>query len=184
MVGYSASGRPGAGCHREWQVGCRCCGTQGGGRIGQPDGEPLPGVLEQGGKVAAVFDDDQGEVAPQRVARHDPEVAADVGDDGAHRAAAHLGRDGLGRGQTGETRVGGTGAAVHGRGGAWLAAGWAARDGGRCGLLPGEAAGQPGLERCGAEQAAGDAREDFPDVEGAKVSRDIGGVGGGGALLQ
>ena len=99
-------------------------------------------------------------------------------------AAAHLGRDVLGRGQTGETRVGGAGDAVHGRGGARLATGWGARDGGRCGLLAGEAAGQSGLERGGAQQAAGDAREDFPDVEGAKVSRDIGGVGGGGALLQ
>jgi hypothetical protein len=55
---------------------------------------------------------------------------------------------------------------------------------GRCGLLPGEAAGQSGLERGGAQQAAGDAREDLSDVDGAEVSRDIGGVGGGGALLQ
>ncbi len=71
----------------------------GGGRVDQPHADPLECVLEQGGEVAAVFDDDQGEFAPQRVARHDPEVAADVGDDGAHRAAAHLGRDGLGRGK-------------------------------------------------------------------------------------
>jgi DNA-binding transcriptional LysR family regulator len=37
------------------------------------------------------------------------------------------------------------------------AGGRGARDGGRCGLLAGEAAGQSGFERCGAEQPAGDA---------------------------
>jgi hypothetical protein len=44
--------------------------------------------------------------------------------------------------------------------------------------------GRPGFERGGAKQAAGDAREDFPDVDGAEVPRDVGEVGGGGALLQ
>ena len=54
----------------------------------------------------------------------------------------------------------------------------------RRGVASGQALVQPGFERGGAEQAAGDAREDFPDVDGAEVSRDIGEVGGGGALLQ
>ena len=45
-------------------------------------------------------------------------------------------------------------------------------------------ADQPGFERGGAKQAAGDAREDLSDVAGAEVARDVGEVGRGGALLQ
>ena len=82
MVRVAGSGRAGAGRHREWQVRRRSRGMHGGGRIDQPRADPLPCVLEQGGEVAAVLDDGQGEFAPQRVARHDPEVAADIGDDG------------------------------------------------------------------------------------------------------
>jgi hypothetical protein len=37
--------------------------------------------------------------APQRMARHDAEIAADVGDDGADRATAYLGSDLLRRRQ-------------------------------------------------------------------------------------
>ncbi|HXA22644.1 MAG TPA: hypothetical protein VNW90_10110, partial [Acetobacteraceae bacterium] len=90
------------------------------------------------------------------------------------------------RGQVGETGVGGTGASVHGSGGARLARGWGAWGGwgGWGGRLAGEAAGQSGFERGGAKQAAGDAREDLPDVDGAEVPRDVGEVRGGGALLQ
>jgi len=117
------------------------------------------------------------------VTRHDAEVATDIGDDSADRAAADLGRDVRGCGQTGETWVGCGGAAVHGPGRARLAAGWGAV-GGRCDRLAGEAGGEPGFERGGTMQAAGDARDDFPDVEGAEVPRDVGEVGGGGALLQ
>jgi hypothetical protein len=155
----------------------------GGGWIDREREDPLQYVSDQGGEVAAVCDDGQGEFPPQRVARHNAEVATDVGDDGADRAAADLGCDVLGRGQTGETCVGCTGASVHGSGGARLARGWGAR-GGCCGLLADKAAGQSGFERGGAKQAAGNAREDFPDVDGAEVSRDVGKVGGGGALLQ
>ena len=36
----------------------------------------------------------------------------------------------------------------------------------------------------GAKQPAGDACEDFSDVDGAEVPRDVGEVGRGGALLQ
>jgi len=183
MVRPAGSGWPGAGRHREWQIRCRSLGMPGGGRIDQPYADPLECVLEQGGEVAAVVDDGQGEFAPQWVARHDPEVATDIGDDGADRAATDLGRDVLGRGQAGKTCVGGAGASVHRSGGARLATGWGAR-GGWCGRLAGEAAGQSGFERGGAKQAAGDAREDFPNVDGAEVSRDVGEVGGGGALLQ
>jgi hypothetical protein len=45
-------------------------------------------------------------------------------------------------------------------------------------------ADQLGLERRGAKQAAGDAREDFSDVDDAEVPRDVGEVGRGGPLLQ
>ena len=43
--------------------------------------------------------------APQRVARQDTEIAADVGDDGTDRAAADLGGDLLGRGQVSQKVV-------------------------------------------------------------------------------
>jgi hypothetical protein len=48
-------------------------------------------------------DDDQLQFPPQRVVRHDAEIATDVGDDGADRAAADLGCDLLGRGQAGNS---------------------------------------------------------------------------------
>ena len=115
--------------------------------------------------------------------RRDAEVATDIGEDGADRAAADLGRDFCWRGQTDDAWFGRAGAGVHVRGGARLAAGRGAH-GGRRGLPRGRALVQPGFERGGAEQAAGDARDDFPDVDGAEVPRDVGEVGGGGALLQ
>ena len=68
----------------------------------------------------------------------------------------------------------------------WAARGWRS-DGAvrcRCGRLADGVADQPGLERGGAKQAAGDARDDFSDVDGAEVPRDVGEVGRGGALLQ
>ena len=68
-------------------------------------------------------------------------------------------------------------------GGARLARGRDGR-GGRCGRLADGVADQPGLERGGAKQAAGYAREDFSDVDDAEVPRDVGEVGRGGALLQ
>ena len=54
----------------------------------------------------------------------------------------------------------------------------------RCGLRTVGAADDPGFERGGAKQAAGDAREDQRDIGGAEVSRDDGEVRGGGVLLQ
>ena len=56
---------------------------------------PLACVLEEGGEVAAVLDDAPGELPPQRVARDDAEVATDIGDDGANRAAATRGAMGM-----------------------------------------------------------------------------------------
>ena len=51
--------------------------------------------FEEGGEVAAVLDDAPGELPPQRVARDDAEVATDIGDDGANRAAATRGAMGM-----------------------------------------------------------------------------------------
>jgi hypothetical protein len=48
------------------------------------------------------------------------------------------------------------------------------RSGGQCGRLADGVAEQLGLERGGAKQAAGDARDNFSDVDGAEVARDVG----------
>ena len=47
---------------------------------------------------------------------------------------------------------------------------------------PGRQRHDPGFERVGEQQAAGDAREDQPDVAGAERLRDGGEVGGGGGV--
>ena len=115
---------------------------------------------------------------PQRIARHDPEVATDIGENGADPATADLGRDVPGGAQTGDAQFARGGAFVLGLGGARLARGWGGQ-GGQRGRLADGAADQPGLERGGAKQATGDAREDFSDVDGAEVPRDFGEVGRG-----
>ena len=66
-----------------------------GGRADQRQAVSVEDVAEQGGEIAAVADDGRGEFPPQRVARHDPEVATDIGDDGANRAAATRGAMGM-----------------------------------------------------------------------------------------
>ena len=91
---------------------------------GQQQAVPIGDVPEQGGEIAAVADDGRGKFSPQRVARHDPEVATDIGENGASRAAADLGRDVPGRRQTGDAWIVRGGAAVLGLGGARLARGW------------------------------------------------------------
>ena len=111
------------------------------------------------------------------------QVATDVGENRAGRAAADLGRDVPGRGQTDDAWFACGGAAVLGLGGSRLARGWGGR-GARCGRLADGVVDQPGLERSGAKQAAGDARDDLPDVDGAEMPRDVTEVGLGGALLQ
>ena len=50
-------------------------------------------VLPQFGQVAAIVDDDGPHFTPQRMGRHDAEIAADVGDDGTDGPATHLGGD-------------------------------------------------------------------------------------------
>src|SRR5215469_12617209 len=44
---------------------------------------PVPDVVEQGWKVAAVLGDENHEFPPKRMARHDAEITADIGE---HRA--------------------------------------------------------------------------------------------------
>ena len=128
-----------------------------------------------------MLDDDEAQVLPQLVARHDAEIAADIGDDRADRPAADLGGDLLRRGQQGKARVG----RACGPGGGWLGRavrrctrgrGWRVRAG--CERH------DPGFERAGPQQAASDAREDHSDVAGAEQGRDEGEAGRGGTLLQ
>ena len=110
------------------------------------------------------------QLPPQRMAGHDAEIAADIGEDGADRAAADLGGDLRRRGQAGEAGIG----LRRGRGGRpRRAAGGSSRRGGsgRC-VQTGGVAEKPGLERVGAMQAAGDAREDQRDLGGAEAGGD------------
>jgi hypothetical protein len=127
MAGKTGSGRAGAERHRGWQ--CRSRGVHGGGRIEHPPAC----VPEQGDEVAAATDDGREEFPPQWVARHDPEVTTDIGDDGVDQAGVVLGRDVAGRGRTGDTWFGRAGAAM-------LATGWGVQ-GGRRGLFADEAGG-------------------------------------------
>ena len=54
-----------------------------GGWGGQQEVMSVEDVPEQGGEIAAVADDGRGEFPPQRIARHDPQVATDIGENGA-----------------------------------------------------------------------------------------------------
>jgi hypothetical protein len=55
-------------------------------------------VFQQAGEVATLADDELVEFAPERMTGLDTEVAADIGEDGADRAAANVRGDLLGRG--------------------------------------------------------------------------------------
>ena len=178
-VGTIGSGWAGAARCHGWRIWCRRQRRHDGGH--RHDAPAC--VHEQCGKAAVVGDDGDGDLMPQRMSRHDPEVPTDIGDNGADRTAANLGGDLAGRGQPGDARVGRAGAAPRRPGSARLAKGWRAY-GNRRGRYAREAADQPGLERGGAMQAAGDARQDLRDVDGAEVAGEFGEVGGGGALLQ
>lgn len=52
---------------------------------------PLEQALEQGDEAAAVFNDRQPQLLPQRMVRQDAEIAADVGKNRADRPAGHFG---------------------------------------------------------------------------------------------
>lgn len=104
--------------------------------------------------------------------RPDAEVAADVGNDGADGAAADLGGDLLGRGQaefgSGPGR-GETGGRRSMTGSAWPRG---------LGIQTRGCADDPGFERLGTEEAAGDARQDQGDVAGAEGVRSAAERGG------
>ena len=75
---------------------------------GVEGGEPLVQGAEEAGEVAAIGDDGVGEFVPEcpvELAGRDAEVAADVDDDGADRAAADLGGDFRFGGEAGEAGV-------------------------------------------------------------------------------
>ena len=115
--------------------------------------------------------------------RRDAEVAADVGDNSAHRAVTERGGDLLCRRDEGEPGRSPAGAFYGWLGGAPRAIGRSAVESGRCNC-PFRAADEPGFERVGQKQAAGDASEDQRDVAGAEIACDGEQVCGGGALLQ
>ena len=92
--------------------------------------ERTPGrVSEEADEVSAVHDDGVVELVPEcsiEIAGPDAEITADIGDDGADRATAHLGGDFLFRGQAREAWV------LGGVGGRWFGLGVR-----RCGLSSG-----------------------------------------------
>jgi hypothetical protein len=51
---------------------------------------PLEHLPEEAGEAAAVQHDRQTKFPPQRMVRHDAEITADIGDDGADWPAADL----------------------------------------------------------------------------------------------
>src|SRR5215472_4628069 len=187
LVQAAESGRAGAGGDR-W---CGWCAGEPG--FGDAPGPPLDDFLHQSGVVAALRCDGVPQFPPQRVVAGNAKIATDVGDDGADRAAADLGGDLLGRGEVGEVKPGGTGARRGRSGGGPRpvlgldpgidAPGRSAASRGRriraVGVLH-----EPRLERLGAEQAEGDARQDQPDVAGAEGAGGDSEVGGDAALLQ
>ena len=109
------------------------------------------------------------------MARQDAEIAADIGDDGADRPAAHLSRDLLCGGQVGEAGVRRFGCPSGGR-----RPGRGSSPGGpRSRVEVGSALEYSRLERIGEEQAMGDAREDQREIGGAEADLREDGLGGG-----
>ena len=167
-------------------------GFEPGDNVGDREGLVEP-VHDEADVTAAVFVDGAVQFVPQRMARRDAEIAADIGEDGADRLTPDLGRDLLWGGQVGEAgiRVGGL-LRLGAPRGRWLglAREGAGRAGGWRGFRLGfgvEAGGGAGdlfLEQTGAQQALGDAGEDQGEVAGAEGARDVGGVVGDGALAE
>ena len=190
------SGRTGGGCRRSR----RCRGPSGVRAVGVVAGAEANSRLfrfaEEAGEAAAIGDDGVAEFVPEcpvELAGRDAEVAADIGDDGADRAATHLGGDFLFRGQAGEARVlgvvGGLGFGLGVRrcdlpSGARPAGGGLADGRRREVLAAGGALAKPGFQSRGAAQAIGDAGEDDGEIGGAEGSGEQGEAWGGSALLN
>ena len=109
------------------------------------------------------------------MARHDAEVAIDIGNDGADGPAADQGGDLLGRGHLGETRIGSLGRREGGRTGLGCGSGRARP---RSLVQPGGAAEHSCFKCLGEVQAAGDAREDHRKIGGAEAGSGEDGIGG------
>src|SRR5271166_577781 len=172
------SGRAGGDCRWPGQRGLRGDGPAS-SSVRQ---HPVEDVLEQAVEVAAMPDDGDAQFLPQRMGRDNAEIATDIGDDRTDRPAADFLSDLLRRGEKGKTRVGLPG----GPGGGWLGRAWCTlrrRTGGSgwC-SRPGRQRHDPGFERVGEQQAAGDASEDQADVACTERPRDGGEVGGGAPL--
>jgi hypothetical protein len=127
-----------------------------------------------------VLDDEQVQLAPQRMLRGDAEVAANIHDDGTDRPVTDFRRDLLRGGESGETVVVVVGGS--GRFGAWRALSGACFGLRSCVKTRG-VADDACFERLGAQQAGSDAGEDQCDVASAEATR-VGGEIGGAVLLQ
>ena len=141
--------------------------------------------------IAAEFSDGTLQFVPERMARWDTEVAADVGDDGADLLAPDFSGDLVRGGQPCEqrgcvdglrlglapwrTRLGGGWKGAR-RAKRWLGLG--------LGVDLGRGAGDFFLEVTGPEQALGDAGEDDGDVTGTEVAGEVARVIGSGALAK
>jgi hypothetical protein len=133
--------------------------------------QPVAQVAEEAGEASAMDDDGVAEFVPEcpvELAGRDAEITADIGDDGADRAQAHLGSDFLGRGQVCEAQVPGVAGRLGFRSGvprrdllsgARSADGWLADGRWREVLAAGCSLAKPGFQRHGAAQAIGDAGE-------------------------
>jgi hypothetical protein len=121
----AASGRTSGGCRESWR--CRGpCGVRTVRMVAGAEGEQPPVQFpEEAGEVSAIGDDGPAEFVPEwsvELVGHNAEVTADIGNDGADRAATYFGGDFRFRGEARESRVLGV------VGGVWLAgwgSGWA-----------------------------------------------------------
>ena len=159
---------------------------------GETGEQLLVQVREEAGEAAAIHNDGVADLVPERpveIAGRDAEVSADIDDDGAHGAAAHLGGDLLFRGEVRETWVFG--------GVRWLGVGRRDLPHGARPACDGQAnrrrrkvlaacgaPAKPDFERRRPAQAAGDAGEDDREVGGAKGAGEQGESWGRGALLN
>src|SRR5579871_2750060 len=156
------------------------------------EGFGAAGLLQhQRGDAAAEILDDQEQLGPEGAgaeAWHDGEIEADIDDDAADWAAAHLALELLqcGHDECGKVRAGGLGRGWPRRfgGGGWRAVAGVAH--GREGEVAagGGAREQHALEGEGPQEAAVEVGEDGVEIGGAEACGDGGECGGGGALAD
>ncbi len=178
IVGQGNVGRGDAGKTLPTRPTCRPRGWRAVRRNVDGIARPIENVREQPRKVAAVEDDGQGQFPPQRVSRHNAEIAADIGNHGADRTAAERGRDVPRRWHANNTGSRPIGASFRRSDSARLTV---RRGAGRsnAAILAAGADDQPGFEFGGAMQTADDTRNDQPEIGGAEIMRDVVEVCGG-----